>query len=129
MTTMDAVSTLTVMVCGGCGVTFAMPQRLRDKRLNDHKNFYCPNGCCRHFVGETREESLEKQLRNANSRNAHLADQLDSAKRSRDAYKGHLNRTKKRVKNGVCPCCNRTFQDLARHMETKHPRFNEEGDA
>jgi hypothetical protein len=24
---------------------------------------------------------------------------------------------------GVCPCCNRTFQQLARHMKAKHPGY------
>jgi hypothetical protein len=23
----------------------------------------------------------------------------------------------------VCPCCNRTFQALARHMNSKHPTY------
>ena len=25
--------------------------------------------------------------------------------------------------NGVCPCCTRTFPNLAAHMKTKHPDF------
>lgn len=32
-------------------------------------------------------------------------------------------RIKNRVKNGVCPCCNRTFENLARHMQAKHSDF------
>ena len=27
----------------------------------------------------------------------------------------------KRIHKGVCPCCNRSFTNLKRHMETKHP--------
>jgi hypothetical protein len=30
----------------------------------------------------------------------------------------------KRVGNGVCPCCNRTFEDLARHMKVKHREYS-----
>lgn len=26
-----------------------------------------------------------------------------------------------RAHAGVCPCCNRTFKQLAAHMKTKHP--------
>lgn len=26
---------------------------------------------------------------------------------------------------GVCPCCNRTFKNLARHMAGQHPGFTE----
>jgi hypothetical protein len=27
------------------------------------------------------------------------------------------------VKHGVCPCCKRTFENLARHMKGQHPTF------
>jgi hypothetical protein len=27
------------------------------------------------------------------------------------------------VANGVCVCCNRSFKNLAAHMQTKHPEF------
>ena len=46
-----------------------------------------------------------------------------AAERSAAAYKGHLTRVKRRVGNGVCPCCNRTFKNLADHMTTKHPDY------
>lgn len=26
-----------------------------------------------------------------------------------------------RIGAGICPCCNRTFSQLARHMQSKHP--------
>lgn len=29
-----------------------------------------------------------------------------------------------RAQGGACPCCNRTFADMARHMKTKHPDFD-----
>ena len=40
--------------------------------------------------------------------------------------KGQVTRIKKRVANGVCPCCNRTFKDLAAHMSTQHPDYIEQ---
>lgn len=30
---------------------------------------------------------------------------------------------KKRVQGGACPCCNRHFVQLERHMATKHPEI------
>ena len=33
----------------------------------------------------------------------------------------------KRVHNGVCPCCNRSFQNLQKHMKTKHPEIAGKG--
>jgi hypothetical protein len=34
-----------------------------------------------------------------------------------------MTRIKKRVAAGVCPCCNRSFKDLARHMAGQHPDY------
>lgn len=31
---------------------------------------------------------------------------------------------KKRASAGVCPCCNRTVSQMARHMQAKHPDYN-----
>ncbi|HEX9950777.1 MAG TPA: hypothetical protein VGB53_03340 [Rubricoccaceae bacterium] len=42
--------------------------------------------------------------------------EAERQKRRAAAQKGAHTRTKKRIAAGVCPCCNRTFQDLARHM-------------
>jgi hypothetical protein len=33
---------------------------------------------------------------------------------------------RKRIQSGVCPCCNRTFENLGRHMKSKHPAFDYE---
>ena len=32
-------------------------------------------------------------------------------------------RMRERVMNGVCPCCNRTFQNLREHMKSEHADF------
>jgi DNA repair exonuclease SbcCD ATPase subunit len=48
---------------------------------------------------------------------------LRDTEKSLIAQKGVTTRIKNRASNGVCPCCNRTFQNLARHMHTKHPDF------
>ena len=28
--------------------------------------------------------------------------------------------------NGVCPCCNRSFENLRNHMHTQHPDYGQE---
>ena len=38
--------------------------------------------------------------------------------------RGVATRMKNRIKVGVCPCCNRTFQDLAKHMASQHKDFD-----
>jgi hypothetical protein len=76
---------------------------------------FCPNGHSQSFtkseVSRLREqlEAKERELRASKCET--LAERLEREKAERK-----LNR----VRRGVCPCCNRSFQNLARHMETKH---------
>jgi hypothetical protein len=67
--------------------------------------------------------------RNTNSpRPTDAAERATSSPRGRShaATKGHVTRKKRqleRVASGVCPCCNRSFVNLRRHMKTQHPEF------
>lgn len=64
--------------------------------------------------------ALERRAREAADTEALLA------RRSAAAARGRITKLKNRVGNGVCPCCNRTFGNLARHMHTQHPTFKAE---
>lgn len=86
--------------CGHCGIQFAVPERWLDDRRSKHDTFYCPNGHPRVFAAESREEKLARER---------AEDETTDERRLRG------------VAAGVCPCCNRTFQQLARHMASKHP--------
>lgn len=50
----------------------------------------------------------------------------DHAERQASARKGQVTRLKNRAAAGVCPCCTRSFENLRRHMTTKHPTFKAE---
>lgn len=111
---------LEVEVCT-CGVLFAAPEHMLDKRREDGKSFYCPNG--HSLVYGSENAKLKAQLQRERDRAGRLAARLDQTEASRRAYKGQATRIKNRVSKGVCPCCNRSFRDLARHMKSKHPDF------
>lgn len=51
------------------------------------------------------------------------AEETRTLERRLAAQRGVTTRLKNRVANGVCPCCNRTFANLQRHMSTKHKGF------
>lgn len=116
--------------CCSCHIRFAMPGSFNKRCREDSKVwFYCPNGHHQHYTGEqTEREALRRERDRLKQQAAYLEDmrkaalaEAEEAKRSAAAYKGVATRIKNRVKHGVCPCCNRTFSDLARHMKTKHP--------
>lgn len=112
------------MCCGGCGIDFAMPDWFYRARREDGKTFYCPAGCPRAYR-ESETDRLRREVTRLHSRITHLDDQKQAAERSAAAHKGQATRLRKRVANGVCPCCHRTFTNVARHMASKHPEFAE----
>ena len=124
--TMTYSETLVVTHCW-CGIPFAIPENLYDwmQRRKDN-GCKCPMGHSMVF-SNTLEEQLEENKRRLNQavqREASTRSLLREEERSHAATRGHLTRAKKQVHradNGVCPHCNRTFQNLQRHVKTKHP--------
>lgn len=114
--------------CGGCGVTFGIPSSLYTQYNNNGISVRCPNPNCR-WPSMHRTESevakLKKQLESAQQSRRWAEESLENERKSHTATKGNLTKLKKRVHNGVCPCCKRSFQNLARHMKGKHPDYPE----
>jgi hypothetical protein len=115
--TIEYTGELTTTRCW-CGVHLAVPSGLYDEARRSGRGIYCPLGHT--FVYS---DTTAKQLARAEGRLQATRDLLRAEERSHAATRGHLTRQKKRVAAGVCPCCHRTFQQLARHMATKHPDF------
>jgi len=107
--------------CFKCGVLFAMTEDLWDRCQRDHsKSFYCPNGHGMVFTGKTDRQKLKE----AEAREVALKDQLGAAVREAEQMRQALLRDRQRFANGVCPCCNRTFSNVRRHMATQHPDYD-----
>ncbi len=112
--------------CCNCGMQFAMTREVYEQRRKDRQWFYCPAGHEQYYSGPTREQKLREQLEREQGENRDLGYRLEHANRSRAALKGQVTKIKRRVGRGICPCCNRTFADLGRHMESKHPDWHED---
>lgn len=130
MTTTLVTTNLVHIECGNCGVTFGMTRAFIDARKQDHRTWYCPNGHERHYPSESREGRLERELaaaQNAAEREARwrrtAENRAEHERRSAVAYKGHLTRTKRRLVNGVCPCCDHEVPDVAAHLADAHPDY------
>lgn len=124
--------------CPECGVQFAGPAHLLKSKREHAGSIYCPNGHVSSWR-ETEADRLRRELEQAKKDKEWAEKQRDQAREARDAaerkasaLRGVVTKTKQRVGNGVCPCCNRTFKALSRHMATKHPEFKDaaqEGEA
>lgn len=118
--------TLVFEDCVNCGVVFAIPEELRAQRVYDHKRFYCPNGHNMVYTGKTEAEKLQERLDRTNQMLTHEQNRNESLKRQHAVTKGKLTKTRNRIGNGVCPCCGRTFANVAAHMKTNHPDYLKE---
>lgn len=117
---------LVTMECGECHIVFAIPSDLRERaKVDSRVSFYCPNGHGRVF-SRTRVQELEEQLRVKESEVRLANSARDTFRVKADKERKSRQRIEKRVANGVCPCCKRTFKQLAAHMHTKHPEYVEE---
>ncbi len=129
--TVAEFTTVHAVRMAGCGhITFLSAEH-RAERLRDHKSFYCATcGRNNYYTGTSDLEELQGRLNT-------IQDQRDTARknlneqrektrskaRQLSAQKGVTTRIKNRIANGVCPCCKRTFQNLARHMKGQHPDY------
>ena len=127
--TLERTTVLESTTCANCGVMFAMPKKMLAERREDGASFYCPNGHSLVFKATEAQrlrkqlESTQQQVQQAYGYATHERDQRQAAERSNAALRGVITKTKKRAAAGVCQCCNRTFQDVARHMANQHPNY------
>lgn len=131
------LGTLIHEACIHCGGSFGLDQ---DHSAALHRNkgtpFHCTHcGKRMIYTGKTqldlaREEAAAERARRemAEQSLAHARVRMERVERSRSAIRGVLTRTKKRVANGVCPCCQRHFTALERHMKTNHPDYKVRAD-
>lgn len=103
------------MNCGECGIEFTVPEHFNAERKKTGKGWYCPNGHSRVY----KESDADKFRRERDSALQQLAQREEEiAERGRK-----IKRLEKRAAAGSCPCCQRTFSNMSRHMKTKHPEF------
>ncbi len=113
--------------CCNCHAQFAMTEQLNREKRNDHTLFYCPRGHGQQYTAMSDAEKIrrekvevENRLQARINEETHLRLVAEKALKSETTKRRKIE---KRVAKGVCPCCNRTFEDLARHMSGKHKDF------
>lgn len=136
MVSFSVTTNFVVEECNSCGIRFAVTQEFQKMRLEvrgPNNPFYCPNGHKIWYIGKSdadlqreRAERLQRQLEQAELHVKRQREEREAAERRAAAARGQVTKIKNRVGHGVCPCCNRTFENLAQHMTSKHPTFTAE---
>jgi hypothetical protein len=121
------------LICSTCAVIYFFPEKWCAEAANEKRCWNCPNGHRQHFIGETEAERLRRERDRLTQRLAERDDEIrrqrelrEATERRLSATRGQVTKIKNRVGHGVCPCCNRTFENLKRHMASKHPTFTAE---
>lgn len=140
MSTMTFFSTLQIETCchENCKMKFAMDQSFYEQRRGDHKGFYCPRGHLQFYTGKSDEEKLQQEVQQQKEKierleqarvNLHtsLTNERIGRRNEVRAQKAAKTRMLNRVKNGTCPCCNRSFANLHNHFKSKHPELLTDG--
>jgi DNA repair exonuclease SbcCD ATPase subunit len=137
---MSTISSTTVTyakcVCPVCGIHYALDESFSNEKYKVNGSWYCPNGHSLVFTQskadklakelEAKQKQLTSEFENRvyyQNRLLETQKQLDITDRTLKASKTRLKKTKQRVAAGVCPCCNRSFQNLHRHMNGQHPGY------
>jgi hypothetical protein len=115
--------TLDTEICYKCGVLFAMPAAMLAAVKRDKAQFFCPSGHGQSYIeneADRLRKKLDEQIRET-TRQAERALAAERAEQAAVSARKKVERTLKRAQAGVCTCCQRTFPNLQRHMQTKHP--------
>lgn len=127
--TYQQTETLVTKNCPACGIFYGIPKSFNDSKYNNGGSWCCPNGHPLVFT-KTEVDQLKTELANAKasrdserSLRVRAQNEADHFRKSRDGMKGQLTLVKKRLANGICPCCNRYFVELHHHMTTQHSDF------
>lgn len=101
-----------------------MPTPMYDRQYQNGGFHHCPNG---HSQGWNKDGCENARLRRERDSVKQQMARLEDEKREQIARavraEQENSKLKQRARGGACPCCQRSFTNVARHMKTKHPTF------
>lgn len=133
--TFRTATSMALMDCIDCGVAWLMPEELRRRRLQDHRNYFCPNGHPQHYCGDNEEEDKpgEVEDRRALILKLHRAEQAEAREaegvEAKQAEAMKLAATVNRGSDGAVPCplCGKGYKILT--CLQSHVRCDHQDDA
>lgn len=118
--------------CYTCKCEMWIPDALYEAadRAKGVISFYCSYGHGQVFAkGESDFDKLRRERDRLKQDAARLEEEASLARVRAEKAEAATKRLKKRTSAGTCPCCQRTFSNMAEHMKHQHPQFVQEGGA
>lgn len=112
-----------VTQCITCGVWHTVPEIVHNHHREAGGYHYCPNG---HSYGwrtgteKAEQDKIRLERDRLKQDAARLNDELAAERKRTEDAERKIAKAHRRAAAGVCPCCNRTFLNVQRHMKTKH---------
>ena len=116
----------TIRQCGTCGVWHTVPEIVYNSYRAEGGFWHCPNGHARGFrkgQDEIDRENTRIERDRLKQQNVRLEEEASEARVRAEKAEKATKRLKKRSSAGTCPCCSRTFSNMAEHMKHRHPEF------
>ena len=110
------------ITCYKCGIYFGLPDHYLKCRREDKADFWCPNGHQQAFT-ESTADKLRRERDRLQQQMARVEEEASLARLRAEKAERATKRLKKRTAAGTCPCCQRTFSNMAEHMKHQHPEF------
>jgi RNase P subunit RPR2 len=129
------VVNLTKLECSECHAPFGITEHAEINYRRTHQAFHCPYcNASQYFPQESAVERANRLKSEAEQRlvreraafdqeKARLNELVAIKESQRRAEKGAKTKLKKRAAAGVCPCCQRSFENVRRHISHMHPEF------
>lgn len=119
--------TLVTEECCNCHMLFAVTQDFHQIAKDTGRGFYCPLGHCQSY-SETTVMRLQKEKASLEQQLLMAKDNAVLEMKRREQVERQAKRVNKRIHNGVCPQCHRSFDNVRRHMATKHGEARAHGE-
>lgn len=113
---------MTIWDCPYCGMLYGVTKEYEARRRADARPFYCPDGHSQSFK-ESDYDRLNKKQKETEQARIKAEQEILKARAEIHRQQQKMKKVRARVGRGVCPCCNRSFEVLERHMATKHPDY------
>ena len=121
MTTVQISTQVVLLNCSVCAGPIALAPFQNESFKQNHKTFYCPIGHTQYYPAKSEADKLRDQLAEAQFQVRRTEAARDNANGLLDAETKKRRKLEKRIHNGVCPRCRRSFVNLQRHMAGQHP--------
>lgn len=108
-----------------CGGVYAITEKFLAYKHDVGGSWNCPY--CQvdwGYSGNGKLQLAEKALAEEKERTRLALVRANEAVAGLAAAQFEAKRLATRTKNGVCPCCNRTFKHLMAHMKGQHPEYS-----